>query len=325
MFHSHPGLVRLAVVTNPAAGRNRKDPAIEPALARHPEIPRLVYRGGADLGAEVAALAAQGATDLIVDGGDGTVSAVTSAVLRLPPDVTRPRLVLLPSGTTNLVALRLGVTSPRDQAIDRILKAPAEGLRAQTIWQSPLQIEREGESEVLHGFLLGAAAFLEGTLLTRRRVNAIGLTRQMGIVGGIAASAFRATYGRGRRAFLGGEPIAVEVDGERLPGDRQFLLLLTALDRLLPWLSPFWGDGDGPIRWLNVGAPASAVIRALPRVLRGRPAPWMEASGYRSGRAGCLELRTHRPFVLDGEVVHPGAVGRVTVRPAPRIAFLRLR
>jgi hypothetical protein len=325
LFHSHPRPVRLAVVTNPAAGRNRKDPAIERALARHPGIPRLVYRGGDDLGAQVAELAAQGATDLIVDGGDGTVSGVTSAVARLPPDVARPRLVLLPSGTTNLVALRLGVTAARDQTIDRILKTPAEALRTKTIWRSPLQIEREGESEVLHGFLFGAAAFLEGTLLTRRRVNAIGLTRQLGIVGGIAANVIRATCGRGRRAFLGGEQIAVEVDGERLPGERQFLLLLTALDRLLPWLSPFWGDGDGPIRWLNVGAPASGVIRALPRVLRGRPAPWMEESGYRSGRAERLELRTRRPFVLDGEVVHPGAVGRVTVRPAPQIAFLRLR
>ncbi|WP_119419696.1 diacylglycerol/lipid kinase family protein [Desertibaculum subflavum] len=324
MFHYHPRPVRAAVVTNPAAGRNRQDPAIERALARHPGIPRLVYRGGGELGAEVASLAAQGATDLIVDGGDGTVSAVTSAVLRLPPNVARPRLVLLPSGTTNLVALRLGVTTARVHAIDRILKTPAEALRASTVWQSPLQIEREGESEVLHGFLFGAAAFLDGTLLTRRRVNAIGLTRQLGIVGGIAANVFHATCGRGRTAFLGGAPITVQVDGSLLPGDRQFLLLLTALDRLLPWLSPFWGDGDGLIRWLNVGAPASGLIRALPRVLRGRPAPWMEASGYRSGRAGRIKLRTHRPFVLDGEVVQPGPMGCVTVRPGPPIAFLRL-
>lgn len=324
MHHSRPAPVRLAVITNPASGRNRKDPVVERALARRPGVP-LVRTGDDDLTAQVAALASQGATDLIVDGGDGTVASVVSAVLRLPAKVPRPRLVLLPSGTTNLVARQLGVAGrPRD-AIERILEAPAEALQASTVWHSPLQIEREGEDEVLRGFLFGAAAFREGTLLTRRQVNARGLTQLPGIVGGIAANLLRAALGPDRRDFLAGEPITVEVDGVRLPGDRQFLLLLTALDRLLPWLSPFWGDGSGPIRWLNVAAPPSRLIRALPRVLRGKPAPWMAAAGYRSGKTGQLLVRTEAPLVLDGEVVQPGAAGRIAVRPAPPLAFLRLR
>lgn len=325
MFQESQRAVCLAAITNPDAGRNRSDPAVERSLLGRPEIPRLIYRGGEELTTQIAALVAQGITDLLVDGGDGTVSAVTSAVLHLPPGIPRPRLTLSPSGTTNLIALQLGATVPRDEIADRLLRSPIGKLTEATVWRSPLTIEREGQDETLHGYLLGGASFLDGTLLTRRRVNTLGFTQQLGIVGGIVASLILATCGPDRAAFRNGAPIIVESEKERLPGDRQFLLLLTALDRLLPWLSPFWGEGTGPIQWLNVSAPASKLIRALPKVLRGTPAPWMEHAGYRSGRSNCLTLRTQCQLILDGEVISPGPAGRLTISAAPPIAFMRFR
>lgn len=317
------GAVRLGVITNPDARRNRTDHAILRALATRPEIPRISYRGDGDLAVSLAEMARGGITDLVVDGGDGTVVAAVSAALRVPEFVRLPRLAVVPSGMTNLIAAEIGVTAPRDAVIDRLLAASAAALEAATVTHAPMRIERGGLPP-LHGFLFGAAAFHRGTILSWERVHPLGATQHAAAGLGILANIWRAVFGADRRAFLDGDAIRVSVDGMRLPGERRFLLLLSTLDRLVLGLHPFWGQGEGGIRWLDVTAPPAQLFRALPRALLGRPAAWMEPAGYRSGRASRIRLETDRPFIVDGEVIEPGPDGIVEIVIERPFRFLRL-
>lgn len=317
------GAVRLGVITNPDARRNQTDHALRRALDARPDIPRISYRGDSDLAVELADMARAGITDLVVDGGDGTVVAAVSAVLRVPEFATLPRLTIVPSGMTNLIAAEIGATAPREAVIDRLLGASAASLDAATVTHAPMRIERE-DLPTLHGFLLGAAAFHRGTLLSWERVHPTGATQQAAAGLGILANVWRAVFGADRKSFLAGDPIQVAVEGQRLPGEQRFLLLLTTLDRLVLRLAPFWGEGSGGMRWLDIIAPPQRLMRALPRVLLGRPAPWMEAAGYRSGRANRLRFETVRPFILDGEVIEPGPKGVVDISIERPFRFLRL-
>lgn len=315
---------RFGVISNPAARLNRADPAVQRALVGRPGIPLAVLHEGEPIVAAAAEMGRQGVTDLVIDGGDGTVIAAISAALQAGTFAVPPRFIVVPSGTTNLIAERIGTRGPRNSVIDRLLAATTNSLEAQTLSHAPMQVDRGEGLPRLHGFLLGAAAFRTGTLLTQRSLGNLGFVRNAAIAAGIAASAWRAAWGADRKAFLAGEPLAVDVDGRRLPGERQFLVLVSTLDRLTMGLRPFWGDGAGPLRWLSIVAPPRDLLKALPRVLLGRPGAWMQDAGYRSGRVAKLHLSTTQPFVLDGEIVVPGRTGQVEISPGPLLRFLRL-
>lgn len=318
------GAARIGVVTNPDARRNRTDHVLWRALQSRPEIPRIAYRGDDDLAGGLAEMARAGVTDIVVDGGDGTVVAVVSAALRVAEFARLPRLAVVPSGMTNLIADEMGVAVPRREVIDRLLATSAAALDAATVTHAPMRIERGAGLPDLHGFLLGGAAFHRGTLLSWERVHPLGATQHAAAGLGILANIWRAAFGADRKAFLAGDPIRVEVDGAPMPSDRQFLVLLSTLDRLVLRLHPFWGDGNGGIRWLSVSAPPQRLLRALPRVLLGRPARWMEDAGYRSGRASRIRLVTSRPVVLDGEIIEPGPAGAFEITIERPFRFLRL-
>src|SRR3546814_12209371 len=63
-------------------------------------------------------------SDLVVDGGDGTVRDVISAAPAAFGD-RMPRMAILPSGKTNALALDLGV--PLDWAVADVVEAAARG------------------------------------------------------------------------------------------------------------------------------------------------------------------------------------------------------
>jgi hypothetical protein len=167
----------------------------------------------------------------------------------------------------------------------------------------------------------GAAAFYHATNLARHHIHPLGI-RYTSAVGATIIAAAGQLLRAG--ALRDGEAMTVGVDGVRIDVPRHFVLLVTSLDRLILGLRPFWGEGAGSLRYLDVVAPPRRFWRALVPTLIGRPRAWMEEAGYRSGRADRLTLELDSPVVLDGEIFAPASTHVVRLSAGPTVEFVRL-
>lgn len=328
---------RPGVVGNPRSRANRAD-AGAAVRARAAGLPYAEPDTPDALLDALRGFAREGVDLVVVNGGDGTLREVLTA---LPHAYAAPPAVaVLAAGKVNLAARVLGSAGRGPAALGRLLDAAARGaLRARecpVLDVERLDAERPGDgppdggapdggppnagwgrAAPLRGLLLGAAAFAEGNRLAEAQVHRRGVHGAAAV--GLTVAALVA------RALLGGQdpgtPMRVIADGAPLPEGRRALLLASTLDRLVGGVRPFWGGGTGPVRWLDVAAPARRVPAAVLAALRGRHGAWLAGAGYRSGRAGRVRVLLDRPFVLDGERFDPGPGGILLSAPG-RVAFV---
>lgn len=294
--------MRIAVIRNPTSSRNA-------SIGTRPTgFPTAEPRDRAELRVALDCFRAERTGLVVIDGGDGTVREVLSA---LAISDWRPRLTVLPRGKVNLIARDVGTNDDCPDLLARL--AGGDGRVAR---RHLLRLEH-GDG-IAHGLFLGAAAFTQAWRLANRHLHPRGLR------GGAVAAALALTLGRatidGR--LSGGEAMALAADGEALLGGPCFLLLATTLDRLMLGLWPFWGRGDAALKILAVAAPPPRLTAALPALARGRPLPWMEQAGYASRRSQRLEIAGDAPVILDGEAFMPAA-GRLVLSAGPEMEFIR--
>jgi hypothetical protein len=170
----------------------------------------------------------------------------------------------------------------------------------------------------------GAAAFVRATEVSHKiRARGVDRARRWGSTQGWAVgltligTALAAIAGPSRKLWLNGRPMTVETK----TGPR-FLFLATTLDRLMMDLWPFWGEGAGGLKFLDIEAPPKWLSRALLPALKGRPKPWMHDAGYQSGVVEDLEVTLEGRFVLDGEFYRPGPNGKLRLEAGPPVEFL---
>jgi hypothetical protein len=310
---------RLGIISNPLSrafreGRVRLGPRAAALPQAEPATP-------AELRVALAAFAAQGVDLVAVQGGDGTLREVLTALPAAYGTRPPPEIAVLAAGKTNLAARVLGTPGAGEAGVARLLDAAGQGrLRRRVL--PVLEVARPGlpAAPPLRGLLFGAAAFTEAKRLADARVHRRGIHDRSAVALTLAGVALRAGLQRAH-PLRAGAPMTVTADDAPPLEGRRFLLLATPLDQLMLGLWPFWGEGPGPLHWLDVAAPPRRLAGALLAAWRGRPAPWMPAAGYRSGRAARLAIHLEVPFVLDGEVFEPGPGGILLSAPG-RVAFV---
>ncbi len=308
----------VGIIGNPLSRAGREDRArFGAAIAG---LPHAEPATRAELRNALRDFAARGVDLLAVQGGDGTLREVLTALPGAYGDAPPPEIAVLAAGKTNLAARVLGSAGMGEAALRRLLGAAERGtLRRRLL--PVLEVSRPGlEGAPLRGILFGAAAFTEGKKLAEARLHRRGVHDAAAVVLALAGVALRAALDRGHR-LRAGVPMAVAPDDLPEREGRRFLLLATTLDRLMLGLRPFWGEGRGPVRWLDVLAPPRRLAAAAWAGARGRPRPWMPAAGYLSGRAERLRVSLGGPFVLDGEVFEPPPGGLLLSAPS-RAAFV---
>ena len=310
---------RVGIIGNPLSRAGRESRARFGASAAG--LPHAEPATRAELQDALRDFAARGVDLLAVQGGDGTLrevlTALPSAFTASPP----PEVAVLSAGKTNLAARVLGSAGMGEAALRRLLGAAERGtLRRRLL--PVLEVSRPGleGAPPLRGVLFGAAAFTEGKTLAEARLHRRGVHDAAAVVLALAGVALRAALDRGHR-LRAGVPMAVAPDDLSEREGRRFLLLATTLDRLMLGLRPFWGEGRGPVRWLDVLAPPRRLAAAAWAGARGRPRPWMPSAGYLSGRAERLRVALGGPFVLDGEVFEQPPGGLLLSAPG-RVAFV---
>ena len=224
----------------------------------------------------------------MVDGGDGTVREVLSC-LPTAYGAQPPLVAVLASGTTNLIAADVGAGRSTPGLIQMLAQMARAGVPPSSLQRrSTLQVGFPGtDREPVHGMFLGAAAFTRGTELSVRLVRQGVIDQGAGVAATLMAAIGQTLAGPERDAWLKGELLTVRGDGLDHAEGPRFVFLATTLHKLLLGVWPFWGEAGeraaGCVRYLDVLAPPKRLTSALPSVLRGRPRPWMEGAGYRSG------------------------------------------
>ncbi|CAN7324322.1 acylglycerol kinase family protein [Phenylobacterium sp. LjRoot219] len=303
---------RVGVIHNPRSRRNSSaaDPPPRPPESVLVEAPH----SHDELDAVLARFAQQGIDLLVVDGGDGTVRDVmTQAATHFTDGM--PTMAVLPSGKTNALALDLG--APRDWPLEAALESARKG---RTRPRRPLEVARAGETTPLaRGFIFGAGAFVRATDLAQR-------THKMGAFEGLAvgltlgAATFQTLFGGRHSGWRDGEPMRLGFAGQPPKPADVFLILASTLERLPLDVQPFGPPkSGGPLRSLTVRAPPKRLLNALPIVLSGADAPWLESAGYQRRALEHFEVALETSFVLDGEVY---AGGQLDVRAGAPVEFV---
>lgn len=291
--------MRLGLLRNPASTGNlgRAPPDLPPgAVLAQTAGPR-------DCAAALERLAQARVGVVVVDGGDGTIR---DAISRFPTVFGDdwPAVTVLAHGNTNLVARRLGSIQARD--LGRIAASGSDELAPRLRAAPVLRIEVE-RGPTLRGFIAGWGAYATATRIGREEIAA---RHGAQVAAAALATLRRALVGREAAALRRGVEATLRADGSPVAESRRFLGIATTLPgRLLGPLSPFWGDGEGAVRWLDILAPPRRLALAAPLVALGRPTTGMRRGGYRSGRSARLELSlAGGGLVLDGESI-PGEGG----------------
>ncbi len=318
-------MTRIGILSNARSTRNKTSmQGINEVLARHADVKHLLFHEIGELSTALQKMAAENITHLVISGGDGTVQAAINCLVKERPFATMPALSLIPSGMTNVIAMDVGVRGKPAQALQRVIERIKAGDPGTSLDRSLIGVSFDGGKSKTYGFLAGAVAFYQGTMLSRQKVHKVGMRQALAANITILLSFLRLLrHGPGPRSGFTGERLKVGRTESTAQEREIFLVLLTTLHRLLPGVMPFWGDCSKPVRYTLVDHPPARLCRAILPVVFGRPRPWMDTMGYQSGSLDDLYLTLRTPFVMDGELFMPDPVEGVRISAGPVIRFHR--
>ncbi len=263
---------------------------------------------------EMRRFADEGVELVVVDGGDGTVREVLSALPQAYGGQT-PVLAVLASGKTNVLALDLGAKAGWDlPAVRRRAAETAPALKVRT----PLEVSwGDPRQPPVRGFIFGLGAFTRGTRMSHS-VHRLGAYHSLSVALTVAGAAFGTLFGGRSAQWRQGVEVALALDGGPVARGLRFVVMATTLKRLPFGLKPFGPPRDG-MKVLDVDAPPRRLVLALPAILGDRADAWLTRNGYRRGEAERLDIQVADEVVIDGEVF-PG--GEIVVRRGAPMRFL---
>lgn len=311
--------MRVAVLRNPKASKNLKSSG--PMLPDDVVSFDLVNDGSLS---EVLATVRRATIDvLVIDGGDGTVSRVLS---HLPETFGEklPTIGILSNGNTNLIARKVGAVK-NYLAVERLSHLSVADLADVTNTSLVLALTFSNHSHPpLRGFIMGWGAYASGTQIAIEEIDEKGSKQ---VVRAFAKTVHKALFGKDAAALRAGVATHFEVNGQVKDDRRRFIGIATSFSgSLTAGLNPFWQNGveRGPIRWLDILAPAKWLFLAVPFAAFGKPTSWMKNAGYHSGLADQLKLCVEGGIVVDGDYYETDIQETITISGAERFAFITL-
>ena len=317
---------RVGILHNPLSGGNRRRRGgPRRVLDAHPELRPHDVETPADVAAALADFARHRIDVVAINGGDGTVQAVLTALLGDPVFEAPPLLAVLAAGTTSMIAGDVGLRGRRPGGLGRLLDwARAPDARARLVARPVLRVEPAPGAPPLFGMFFGTAAIEAGIRFCRARVHSMGLRGELGA--GLALAALLVGLARGRPGVATPVPLTTATDGGTPERRDHLVLMVTTLERLVLGLRPFWGAGAGALHYTAVQGRPRRLLAALPRVLRGRAGgPVTADNGYVSRNVSEVQVWLEGVgYTLDGELfTGPPGRGPVVLREGGHATFVR--
>lgn len=305
-------------MNNPGSARNRRHPSIARRLRallrddgelRDASTPEELSRA-------LAAFRAARIDLLGVNGGDGTVHQVLTALVRTWGDGPLPRLALLRGGAMNTVANGSGVRGRPERILREVLARRRSGAPLRTIERDLLRVSADG-GEPRYGFIFGTGcvvSFLEAYYGSGHPSPATAaLLFARALASALAGGRFAAALARRER-------LRVETDGEEWP-DSSFLALAAATTPDIGFgFRAFHRCDEQPGFFHAVGVTGSlpALALSVPRMRRG--ASWRRRVAQ-DEVARTLQAEGDRPrFTVDGDLYR--AERAVVVETGPGVEIV---
>ena len=297
--------VRVGVIINPLSGGNHSGlDDIRRIIDDHPQVVHCDVQTPQDVLAGLRDFAQQEVDLLAVNGGDGTVQAVLTALFHHQPFEINPLLAVLQSGTTSMTARDVGFSGSRIRSLKKLFNWVATGTGGSRVIDRPvLQVQAPGH-QTRYGMFFGASAIYQGIQYFHRKLNTKGLKGEVGP--GLAIFRFLWSAARRDSKFIPPVPVSVAMDGHPPQHFDSLVVLVSTLERLFLGFHPYWGKESGPLHYAAVRACPRHLLRALPSILRGRSGTYgTPENGFYSHNAHEIKLNIAGGFTLDGQLYTP--------------------
>lgn len=305
----------IGVITNPRSRANRRNPRLARQLAYIlGEKGELQQPRDLDALADIARRFREHAIDILcINGGDGTMHMVLTAMVKAYGDTPLPRIAVLRGGTMNTVAHGLGIGGSPSELLDYVVTRYHA--------DAPMPTTRRWLIEVdgtYYGFLFGNGlisafleAYYEGSEPSPRKA--------VWLLARAVASAL--VQGRFIRRLTAPWRGTAELDGRKWPLESWMTVAAGTVDDIGLGFRPFYRSVHHPGRMHVVGCAASPweLVRELPRIYRARPT---QSEDILSEVCTELVLRSEQPipYMIDGDFHRGGQT--VTVRMGPPVDFI---
>ena len=317
--------LRVGIISNPLSGQNARRGLhihIREVLRSHPRVAHFDADTLEGMTAAARELMERETEILVVNGGDGTAQVVLTTLMGTATG-RLPLLAILAGGTTNTTARNVGYGRKPLPALQRLLTEAASGTVAGAVQARPV-VRADFGDQTQHAMMFGAGAVYHGILFARRHIEARGVRGEFGA--GLAVATFigKVLSGSGGTLF---PPVHADVciDGNPLPKQSYLGILTSTVSRQILGITPYWGEGPGPLRCSLLRYRPRHLARAVVPVLRGRAGVYVRPEfGYRSVNAHDVRMEFDSGFTLDGQLFPPGFESTVvTLSARQRAYFLR--
>lgn len=307
----------VGVIRNPRSHRNKD---CMPEMAGQPNVLTATPRTRTELAGVLADFANKGIDLLAVDGGDGTVRDVLTCGAPIF-GADWPRLIVLPKGKTNALAVDLGL--PNEWSLPEALRAMRQG---RIVERRPIVVDQPGgDGGKVLGFILGAGIFTTATQ-AGQTVHRYGAFNSFAVAVIAVFGVFQALFGIGRSAWRAqtGMRIFTGKDGTEVPhsihapAHSRYAMLFSTLDKFPLGMRPF-GRARGGLKFAMLDRPLRRVVLLVPFMLGGWDRPGFARLGVHRGTAEEAVLELDDRFILDGEAF---PAGRYRLRMGPKLRFI---
>ncbi|MFO7580162.1 MAG: acylglycerol kinase family protein, partial [Nitrosomonas halophila] len=168
--------MRAGLIYNPLGGQFRKrDPDIRRVLAEMTGITQIEAKDLSEFDQAVSQLLAEDIEWLIIIGGDGTLQGVINCLFAQRSVEKWPLLTIVPGGTTNMIALDLGMHGKPEQVLTQVKQSLHQSSQPTLVSRPVLRIEQAGVKNV-YGMLFGLGLIARGVRFSQSQVKQLGMT-----------------------------------------------------------------------------------------------------------------------------------------------------
>ena len=267
---------------------------------------------------------------IAINGGDGTVQAILTALYHGNHfgDKTPP-VSVLPNGKTNLIALDLGASGEPLDALDDIIKiAKSDQFEACIVDRQLIALSNgDGTSKPVLGMFLGGAGLADAILYCRHKIYPMGLPNFISHIIATFAVLIAAIFRFESRFFPDKtKPVRIShIHNNELQG-RFNVLIVTTLEKLVLGVKSGSeaSSDDGKMKLMAVDYGLIALLRMFTASLTGRLGN-KNIKGVHMGQSDHIQIDGEKSSViLDGEIFIAEDNSPIVLRSTRPVPFLRI-